>query len=130
MSAVKGHETGQVARERGFYRDPDPRFKDLRGKFEGAARSNGDVNRIKQAAVMHVLAKFALLDEAGDPIVELTRLIKEDDFGYSDGKARGSGPGANGMRDEKPVWGPRSGLGAGSTAERLGWNANETYGGV
>lgn len=127
MSDVKGHETEQVARERGFYRDPDPRFRNLRGKFEDASRSNGDVRRIKQAAVMHVLAKFALLDEAGDPIVELTRLIKEDDFGYSDRKGRGGGVGA---RDEKPIWGPKSGLGAGSTAERLGWNANETYGGV
>ena len=126
MSVVRGHETPQVKRERGFYRDPDPRFKDLRGKFDDAAKSNGDVRNVKSAAIRHVLAKFALLDEAGDPIIELTRLIKDDDFGYTNRKA--SGPGHN--RDEKPIWSPRSGLSSGSTADRLGWNANENYGGV
>ena len=126
MSDVKGHETPQVKRERGFYRDPDPRFKDLRGKFEAASRSNGDARNIKHAAVMHVLAKFALLDEAGDPIVELTRLMKDDDFGYTGRKAERPGQ----ARDEKPIWGPRSGLGAGWTADQLGWNSNESYGGV
>jgi hypothetical protein len=126
MSYVRGHETHQVARERGFYSDPDPRFKDLRRKFEDAARTNGDVHQIKKAAVLHVLSKFALLDEAGDPIVELTRLMKEDDFGYT--KRKAARPGHN--RDENPIWGPNSGLGAGSVADRLGFNANESYGGV
>jgi hypothetical protein len=128
MSDVRGHETPQVKRERGFYRDPDPRFKDLRGKFEDAAKSNGDAKMasIKADAVRHVLAKFALLNEAGDPIIELTRLIKDDDFGYTGRRAKN----APNTRDEAPIWGPKSGLSAGWTADRLGWNANEEYGGV
>lgn len=125
MSHVRGHETPQVKRERGFYRDPDPRFKDFKGKFEAASRSNGE-RQVKEAAIRHVLAKFALLDEAGNPIDGLTEIIRGDDFGYT--KRRAGRPAR--MSDEKPVWGPPSGLGAGWTADQLGWNQGVSYGGV
>ncbi|NDC39768.1 MAG: hypothetical protein EBZ48_17335, partial [Proteobacteria bacterium] len=69
----------------------------------------------------------ALLDESGDPIEELTRIIREDDFGYT--KRRASRPAQ--MKNEKPIWGPPSGLAAGWTADQLGWNQNSiSYGGV
>lgn len=81
---------------------------------------------VKVAAVQHVLSKFALLDEAGDPIVEMTRIIKDDDFGYTKRTAENKPQ----MRNEKPVWGPAAGLGAGWTADQLGAIRNESYGGV
>ena len=125
MKAPRAHETSQISRERGFYKDPDPRFKDLKGKFDDAARTNGE-KQIKLAAIYSVLAKFALLDEMGDPIEGLTKMLKDDDFGYTDRKPKGPGS----MRDEKPLWGPNAGMGAGSVADRLGFNSNERYGGV
>ena len=125
MSEIKSHETEQVARNRGFYKDPDPRFRDLKGKFDDAARTNGE-KQIKLAAIYSVLAKFALLDGMGDPIEGLTKMIKDDDFGYTGRKPKGPGS----MRDEKPLWGPNAGMGAGSVADRLGFNSNERYGGV
>ena len=125
MKAPRAHETSQISRERGFYKDPDPRFKDLRGKFDDAARTTGEIQS-KLAASNSVLAKFALLDEMGDPIEGLTKMIKDDDFGYTDRKPKGSGA----TREEKPLWGSNAGMGAGSVADRLGFNSNERYGGV
>ena len=128
-------------RRRGWFHDTDPGFHDFKAKMDEAQKRNGDVNvapAIKAAslarthadvsrnAMLYVLSKFALLDESGDPIVDLTRLIKDDDFGYTDRKQKTQ----QHARDEKSMWGPKAGLGAGGVADRLGATANESYGGV
>ena len=117
-------ETPLKKSQRGWYRDPDPGLRDLRGKFEDAGRRNGEV---KLAAMLAALAKFALLDEHGDPVVALTSLIKDSDFGYTD---RASRRDPNAMRNEKPLFGPNAGLTGGSVGDRLGANSNERFGGV
>jgi hypothetical protein len=121
--AISPEELRLKKRRRGWFTDQEPDFHDFKAKLLSAQSRNGEV---KMAAVYSVLAKYALLDEAGDPVVELTRLIKDDDFGYTSRKAEG----APHNRDERPIWGPRAGLAAGGFGDRLGLNANEDYGGV
>ena len=130
-------------RRRGWFHDTDPGFHDFKAKMEEAQARNGDVkvapeptpkaaslartpDEVARNALIYVLSKYALLDESGDPIVDLTRLIKDDDFGYTDRKPKTQ----QHARDEKALWGPKAGLGAGSVADRLGATANESYGGV
>jgi hypothetical protein len=205
---LRAHETALKKKRRGWFVDPQPGLKDLRGKFEDAARHAGeqkigsttvDVGSIlnhylqgaqrflkepsqllaypkkrgaslldrhvdpgtranilahiaglatipvagsaalyhggkrllrrddvKEAAIHAVLAKYALLDGGKSDVDEFTRIVKGDDFGYT---KRRAGPPTK-MRDEKPVWSPKTGLGAGWTADRIGAIANESYGGV
>lgn len=121
-------ETRLNKKERGWYKDPDPSFHDMKEKFNEAARRNGEkaVEQVKAAAIRYVLGKFALLDEHGDPVGDLTDILKNDDFGYTKRTSKNNFR----MRDEKPVWGPPAGLGSGWTADYLGAQENETYGGV
>jgi hypothetical protein len=124
---IESQEARLEHMQRGWHRVPAEKrkFQALEAKLKRAGKNNGE-RQVKMAAALHVLAKFALLDEGGDPIVELTRIIKDDDFGYTKRTAENKPQ----MKNEKPVWGPPAGLGAGWTADQLGAIRNESYGGV
>jgi len=77
------HETGLKKRQRGWYTDPSPGLKDLKGKFEDAERTSG-VTSIKKAAVLDVLRKFALFQDSEQPVETFAQIIQQTNFGYGD----------------------------------------------
>lgn len=114
------HETGLKKKQRGWYADPDPGLKDLRGKFEDADRTNGTM-KLAEIALRDVLRKFALFQDAPDPVRAFVKVLGSSNFGYGD-------PAKRPTTEQEQFFGPgvpmNSGYGdqAGAT--------NETYGGV
>lgn len=123
---LTANETRLKTPQRGWYHDKDPSFHGVKEKFDKAKGVSVTHEQIKQAAIHFVLSKFALLDEAGNPVEGFTEIIKNHDFGY--GKRQVPLP--IDKKDEAPVWSPKTGLGAGWTGDRFGAIANESYGGV
>lgn len=112
------HETGLKAKQRGWYTDPSPGLKDVKGKFDDADRQS---HAIKIAAVVAVLAKFGIFQNSPDPVKAFTNVLRTKNFGYGkDSKADRGNMTAFGGDDPKG-----SGFG-----DQQGATSNESYGGV
>lgn len=112
------HETGLKAKQRGWYSDPSPGLKDVKGKFDDAERH---ANAIKVAAMATVLAKLGVFQNSPDPVQAFTHVLRTQNFGY--GKDIKSRPGNMTVFDGNDPKG--SGFG-----DQQGATSYENYGGV
>lgn len=104
----KTHETPLKKPIRGWYTDPAPGFKDLKGKFDDAARSAG-TTKIAYEAIAAVLQKYSLFQGSKDPVSSFVNSLKSKNFGYgkdpepqgrgSNLSMRGYGPRGGGLGD-------------------------------
>lgn len=114
------HETGLKKKQRGWYADPDPGLKDLRGKFEDADRTNGTM-KIAEEALRAVLRKFALFQDSPDPVRAFVKVLGTNNFGYGEPNKRPN-------NQHEQFFGPNVPMNSGY-GDQAGANV-ETYGGV
>jgi len=117
------HETGLKKKQRGWYIDPAPGLKDLRGKFEDAERSAGNTKlAAHERAVLDVLGKFALFQDSPDPIKSFVEVLQTRNFGY------GADPGGPPQKGRDLKFGPDAPMNSGF-GDQLGNNYDQ-FGGV
>ena len=109
-------------RTRGFYFDREPGFHDLRGGFDAAAKLGGGQKTAKDAALLKVFQKFALLDAQGEPIEAVAKVFAQSNFGYGDDPTKGKLTG-------DPTFGSSMGMPS-ETGDRNGLSGQLSYGGV
>jgi hypothetical protein len=107
-------------KQRGFFFDREPGFHDLKGGFRDAASEKRAESRDR--VLRRVLAKFALLDEQGEPIEAVAKMFGQSNFGYGDEPAKGGLSG-------DPTFGADMGMPM-ETGDRNGLSRNLSYGGV
>jgi hypothetical protein len=82
MSKLKHQETGLQEKIRGWFRDPTPKLKNLRGTFLRADMYNG-TQKLAHAAIVATLQKYALFLDAADPAEEWAKAVAYNNFGYT-----------------------------------------------
>lgn len=128
FAAVSHVETRLKKRQRGWHYEAEPGFHGVKSTFDQAEKNNKS-NEVKLAAMLDALEKFALLDDNGDPIGTLSKILKENDFGFNSGAP--SKKDRNRPQAESRSFGVPTGLGAGDAASRMsGFNSGGGYSGV
>lgn len=115
-----GIERRRKMKQRGFFFNREPGFHDLKGGFRDAASEKRAESRDR--VLRRVLAKFALLDEQGEPIEAVAKMFGQSNFGYGDEPAKGGLSG-------DPTFGADMGMPM-ETGDRNGLSRNLSYGGV
>ena len=84
-------------KQRGFFHDKAPGFHDLKAKMQAADKANPETPHVVKSAeaAADALALYGLRRKAAgeDPLVHLSRILKNTDFGYKkrpQSDARGS----------------------------------------
>lgn len=91
----------------------------------GVNRAFGDVMKtssIMSEAIRKVFAKYALLDEHGEPIEAIAKMFAQSNFGYGDDPTKGT-------RSGDPTFGANMGMPM-ETGDRNGLSRGLSYGGV
>lgn len=118
---ARGVSTRLKKRVRGFYTDLEPGFYGVKKGFGDAAKQKvASLGRAR--ALRKIAAKYALLDESGEPIEALAKLFAESNFGYGDEPVTAK-------RTGDPLWGAPMGL-PNEPGDRNGLSRNLSYGGV
>ena len=117
---IRGIERRRKMKQRGFFFDREPGFHGLREGFESAANEKRAESR--ERAIRRVLAKYALLDDQGEPIEAVAKLFGQSNFGYGDEPAKGGLSG-------DPTFGADMGMPM-ETGDRNGLSRGLSYGGV
>lgn len=79
---ARGVTTRLKKRQRGFHYEPEPGFYGVNKSFDEASKQK--VASAQLRGIRRVLAKYALLDESGEPIESLAKLFAQSNFGYGD----------------------------------------------
>jgi len=77
---------------------------------------------IMDEAIRKVFAKYALLDEHGEPIEAIAKMFAQSNFGYGDDPTKGT-------RSGDPTFGANMGMPM-ETGDRNGLSRGLSYGGV
>lgn len=118
---ARGVSTRLKRRQRGFHFEREPGFYGVTKSFGDAAKQKL-ASEVRDRVLRKVAAKYALLDEAGEPIEALAKLFAESNFGYGDEPVAPK-------RSGDPLWGPSMGF-PNEPGDRNGLSRNLTYGGV
>lgn len=73
-------------------------------------------------AIRRIFAKYALLDQQGEPIEAVAKIFSQSNFGYGDDPTKG-------MRSGDPTFGVDMGMPM-ETGDRNGLSRSLSYGGV
>jgi hypothetical protein len=115
---VRQREQRPQAPVQGFRKLVNPPVYGVNRAFKDVMKTSS----VKNAALMRVLAKYALLDEHGEPIEAVAKLFAQSNFGYGDDPTKG-------MRTGDPTFGTSMGMPM-ETGDRNGLSAQLSYGGV
>lgn len=118
---ARGVTTRLKKRQRGFHFDKEPGFYGVTKSFGDAAKQKL-ASEARSRAIRKVAAKYALLDESGEPIEALAKLFAQSNFGYGDEPVAPK-------RTGDSLWGAPMGM-PNEPGDRNGLSRNISYGGV
>ena len=115
---VRSAEQRTQKARKGFFERVNPPVYDVKGAFKKVMKTGSAMD----SAIRKVFAKYALLDEHGEPIEAIAKLFAQSNFGYGDDPTKGT-------RTGDPTFGSNMGM-PNETGDRNGLSRNLSYGGV
>lgn len=114
----RNREQRPQAAIQGFRKLVSPPVYGVNRAFKSVMKTSSVMN----TAMRRVLAKYALLDNQGEPIEAVAKLFAQSNFGYGDDPTKG-------MRSGDPTFGANMGMPM-ETGDRNGLSGQLSYGGV